>query len=156
MANQAVTVDEKPVKHPQGRKTAYKHNMLRRAKEYINGGYKELEHPLPTVIGLARALNVHRSTIYEWVKDKSHPFYDTFKHCNDAQHLELINKGLIGEFNSNITKLILGHNHGYSDHQEGGNKVEISVNRGSVEIESGSNKVKIGTNEPETKVINPK
>ena len=66
---------------------------------------------------LAVVLNVAKSSLYLWASEKGSEFSDIVSECNDSQEFELCNKGLKGEINSNITKLILGK-HGYSDKQE--------------------------------------
>lgn len=100
-----------------GRPTAYSEDMLKKAEEYINGGYKEREQLIPTTAGLASYINVAKSTIYKWCEDKNHPFSDYLALCNEIQELKLLNGGLSGEYNAAITKLILGR-HGYSEKQE--------------------------------------
>lgn len=114
-----------------GRPTAYKKGMEGKAVAYINGGYEEYGHVIPSIIGLAKVLNVATSTLYNWNEDKDHPFLGILESCKDEQHMVLLNKGLTGDFNSNITKLALGK-HGYSEKQEtnltGGLTINISPN----------------------------
>lgn len=49
--------------------------------------------------------------------DNKQEFSYTLEKIKDQQHLTLLNKGLSGEFNASITKLML-HNYGYSDKQK--------------------------------------
>ena len=109
-----------------GRPTKYSDELYEQAVEYINGGYKEYEHTIPSIVGLSIILNIAKSTLYLWAENKEHPFSDILELCNDTQHVTLINKGLTGEFNSNITKLVLGK-HGYSDKQETKHEGGLSV-----------------------------
>ncbi|CAQ85207.1 MULTISPECIES: DNA-packaging protein [Photorhabdus] len=90
--------------------------LISRAKEYLYGGYVEHEAVIPSVAGLACYLDIARSTIYEYAK-QSNEFSDTLEGILALQESKLINKGLVGEFNATITKLMLA-NHGYSDKQE--------------------------------------
>lgn len=71
---------------------------------------------VPTIEGLAVELQVARSTLYEWAD--AHPeFSDILEQLKAAQADQLIQNGLIGYFNSTITKLMLTK-HGYADRQE--------------------------------------
>ncbi len=98
--------------------------MLELANAYIDQ-YDEHDQVVPTAAGLAGVLNVSKATIYKWAEDITE-FSDTLGNLNRKQEQILINKGITGEFNSVITKLML-HNHGYSDKAEIDNKHDISV-----------------------------
>ena len=117
------------------RPTAFTEDMLSQAGDYLTKGYKDEGQSVPTVAGLALALNVARSTIYKWCEDSEHPFSDYLEKCNAVQELELINKGLDGTFNSTMAKLILGR-HGYSDKQETEHKGDMSVSIASKDAET--------------------
>ena len=100
-----------------GRPTVYDQNMIDRAKEYISGGYETLNDVLPTVEGLSEWLNVRRSTIYAWRDDVDRPeFSDIVEQLLKKQARMLLNGGLSGAYNANITKLVL-NKHGYHDTQ---------------------------------------
>lgn len=86
---------------------------LVKAKEYLEGGYEQVGEVIPNIAGLACYLAVSRSRVYEY-KDKSEEFKDTFEAILALQESKLINKGLSGDFNPTITKLMLA-NHGYSE-----------------------------------------
>jgi hypothetical protein len=65
----------------------------------------------PTMEGFARFINVARSSLYLWEKD--HPdFSDALDKIRGEQKERLINKGLSGDYNPTIAKLILSANHG--------------------------------------------
>jgi hypothetical protein len=119
-----------------GRPTDYSKEILEKAQEYLDScqdeevqlvkleneekGYTSYENKLrvdlPSIEGLARHLEVSRSTPYEWAKQ--HPeFSDILKDIKLEQAKRLINNGLSGDYNSTITKLILTK-HGYSDKTE--------------------------------------
>ena len=102
-----------------GRPTAYKEEMLELAVNYITGGYKELQHAIPSVVGLAIHLGVAKSTLYKWCEDKDHPFSDILEFSNDSQEFALINGSLNNNLNPTISKLMLTK-HGYSDKQDMG------------------------------------
>lgn len=71
---------------------------------------------IPTIEGLAVYLSVHRDTIYEWEKEHKE-FSDILAKLRAKQATELINKGLSGDYNSTIAKVLLTK-HGYRDSQE--------------------------------------
>lgn len=100
-----------------GRPTKHNKKLEDQARDYINGGYENVGHAIPSIVGLARVLKIRKSTLYEWAKDKGKGFSDILAECKEAQEQELLNGGLKNEFNSNIVKLALGK-HGYSDKQE--------------------------------------
>ncbi|EPL6584949.1 DNA-packaging protein [Providencia rettgeri] len=89
---------------------------LVKAKEYLMGGYETVGDVVPSVAGLACYLGVSRKTVYEWVKEST-DLSDTLEGILAMQENKLINKGLNGDFNPTITKLMLA-NHGYSEKQE--------------------------------------
>jgi hypothetical protein len=96
--------------------------MQRLADEYVDGGYKngagEEYEALPSVEGLATYLGVARSTVYKWADEEDKcSFSDTLEKLLSKQATMLINKGLIGDFNSNIVKMMLS-SHGYADRKQ--------------------------------------
>lgn len=116
------------------RPTEYNDQIPERAKKYLEScqdkeeqvisgesekftAYKQkLRVSLPTIEGLAVYLDIHKDTIYEW--EKIHPeFSDVTDILRAAQSKELINKGLSGDYNPIIAKLLL-MKHGYTDKSE--------------------------------------
>ncbi|MDE1484439.1 DNA-packaging protein [Xenorhabdus bovienii] len=89
---------------------------LTKAEEYLMGGYDTVGDVVPSVAGLACYLGISRSRAYEYANQSSE-FKDTLEGIKTLQENRLINKGLLGEFNATITKLMLS-NHGYSEKQE--------------------------------------
>lgn len=68
---------------------------------------------LPSIEGLAYFLGVHRDTLYEW--EKEYPiFSDILNRLRSKQADELINKGLSGDYNPTIVKVLLTK-HGYRE-----------------------------------------
>lgn len=102
-------------KHPGGRPTDYSQEVNEKAIQYLET-YKEHGDAIPSVAGLAIALGVSKSTVYLW-KDSHEEFSDTLSRILTAQEKYALNGGMLGEFNSTITKLVLA-NHGYSDKVE--------------------------------------
>ena len=98
-----------------GRPTKYTDELIAAALEYITS-YKMYGDEFPSVVGLAHALDVGRRTLYQWADS-----YENFKHILETikseQERILLNSGLRGDFNSAITKLVLGK-HGYHDKQD--------------------------------------
>lgn len=100
---------------PAGRPSAYNAEILEKAKQYVESGYINAGHQIPTIAGLSKTLNVHRDTIYGWAEDpEKEEFSDTLSKIKSEQEIVLLSKGLTGDFNGAIAKLVL-HNHGYHD-----------------------------------------
>lgn len=117
---------------PAGRPTDYSEEKLQLAKDYLNGGWEE-EDAVPQIAGLAIAMGVSRDSCYEWSKhEDKKEFADIFTRVQAAQERKLINRGLTGDFNPAVTKMMLTK-HGYSDKQEtqltgaGGGPVQTST-----------------------------
>lgn len=91
-------------------------DCLVKAKEYLLGGFKDVEEVVPSIAGLACYLGKARSRVYEYGK-LNEEFKDTLEAIQSLQESLLVNRGLTGDFNSTITKLMLS-NHGYSEKQE--------------------------------------
>ena len=72
---------------------------------------QKLKVKLPTIEGFARFIGVNKTSLYEWEKD-----YPLFSNALDKIRIEqkqrLIEKGLSGDYNPTIAKLILSSNHG--------------------------------------------
>lgn len=94
------------------RPTKYTPKLLEKANTYLKK-WKDEGDAIPSVEALAGYLEVSRSTLYNW-GDEHSEFLDILGEVNRLQAKTLINNGLTGEFNSNITKLVLGK-HGFSE-----------------------------------------
>lgn len=91
-----------------GRPSTYGPEILAKAREYLFK-YREIGDQIPMVEGLAVYLNRARSTLYEWAShEEKAEFSDIMATIEEVQKKALMNGGLSGEFNSTITKLILG------------------------------------------------
>jgi len=115
-------------KHLGGRPSEYGPEVLKKAKAYLNGGWKGEGDVVPIIEGLALSIGVCRDTVYQWAKDpEKKEFSDIFKAVQAKQARLLASNGLTGVFNPTITKLFLSK-HGYiekteSDVTSGGEKV---------------------------------
>ena len=97
------------------RPVEYSKKVLKLAEEYL-ATYEQKGEEVPTVVGLCLHINRARSTVYRWANEKPE-FSDIITRVSELQELKLINGGLRGEFNPQITKTLLAK-HGYSDRQE--------------------------------------
>ncbi len=99
------------------RPSKYNEDTLKQAQHYLEN-YQEQNHPFPSIIGLSRVLNVSHSALKRWRNDKDKTeLKTTLEMIKDEQHLQLIHKGLSGDFHASITKLML-FNFGYSEKKE--------------------------------------
>lgn len=113
-----------------GRPSLFNQGMIDKAKEYVSffqeyKSQEEVENDvevIPSIAGLSLFLGVSRSTVYEWAKQNKE-FSNTLDDLLGTQEVSLLNGGLRGRFNAQISKLALA-NHGYSDKQE----VSMTVN----------------------------
>jgi hypothetical protein len=66
-------------------------------------------------MGICEALRINKTTLYRWASEEGkEEFKEILAECLAIQHNLLIGKGLSGDFNAAITKLVLGK-HGYHD-----------------------------------------
>ena len=105
-----------------GRPTKYNPEILEKARAYIDN-YGEFGDVIPSVAGLSLVLQISRETVYDWAKqEEKQEFSYILQDILAKQESLLVNNGLDGEFNSNITKLVLGK-HGY--HEKVDNRVAL-------------------------------
>jgi hypothetical protein len=127
---------------PGGRPTDYGEDILVKSINYLDScedelrkfisqqgeGYTKYEEKLkvnlPTIEGLARYLQIHRSTLYAWQKEHEE-FSDIIEQLQQKQVERLLSNGLSGDYNSTIAKVLLTK-HGYTDKQEIDQKTEHS------------------------------
>ena len=96
-----------------GRPSKYSEEINQMAKDYIDN-YKDHDHPLPSVVGMAVVLNIAKSTLYKWAEEGKGNISDTLDKCNQSQELTLLHKGLTNDFSATIVKLALA-NHGHRE-----------------------------------------
>ncbi len=112
----------------EGRPTKYSETVRDRLNEYIDS-CTDVEYPItdkdgnivnfkvraniPTVEGFANFINVNKTTLYEW--ESNYPeFSNDISRLRQEQASRLINKGLSGEYNPTIAKVLLAKQ-GYRD-----------------------------------------
>lgn len=101
-----------------GAPTKYNEDMLESTKTYIDGAYEISGEVIPTIAGLSLFLELCEDTLHVWKnEDGKEDFSLLIKKLKAKQKSILIAKGLLGDFNSTIAKLIL-HKHGYSEKKE--------------------------------------
>lgn len=99
---------------PGGRPTKYNKALVDKARDYLKV-YESLGDVIPSAVGLSLYLEVCRDTLYDWDgQDGKEDFSYILRQINSTQQQVLINKGLSNDFNSAITKLVLGK-HGYHE-----------------------------------------
>ncbi len=109
-----------------GRPTKYNETILVLSNEYLEN-YEEHGDMIPSDVGLCLVLGIARSTLYDWASQESKKaFSDILENINMKQQKVLINKGLSSEFNSNITKLVLGK-HGYHEKIDQQSTMNVSI-----------------------------
>lgn len=105
-----------------GRPTKYKKDFCNKVDDYLKKcvdirNKKILKVNLPTLEGFAGFIGVSRSTLFEW-KTRHEDFSDSLDKILLKQKIRLINKGLSGEYNAAIVKLILSANHNMLEKNE--------------------------------------
>lgn len=122
------------------RPTDYSKEILKRAQEYADNLPED--EAVHSIEGLADYINISRSNIYLWAsQEDKKAFSDIVENIREKQGKTLINKGLKGEFNSSISKVMLTK-HGYregTDVTSDGEKISINFdNAFAPETEGGS------------------
>ena len=79
---------------------------------YADGAWRDRGDAVPTISGAALYAGVTRRMLNRYADSRPSLRY-TLDFILELQRQELINKGLRGEYNSNIVKLMLSHNHGF-------------------------------------------
>ena len=115
-----------------GRPTKWSEEVEKKALAYVGGGYAHEGHAIPSIAGMAVVLDVCRDTLYDWANDPGKNFSYILSKCNTQQEMVLLNGGLRGDFNAQITKLALGKQ-GYSDKVESDNKHAVDLSGASDE-----------------------
>ena len=115
-----------------GRPTEYRVEYIKKVDEYLelhqdeeiqvikgqSEDYTNYENKtkvkLPTIEGFSRFIDVDKTSLYDWEKEHKE-FSHALNKIRIEQHDRLIHKGLSGDYNSTIAKLMLSHNHGYKE-----------------------------------------
>ena len=91
-----------------GPPTKYNAEIVSKAWQYLDV-YEDLGDMIPSVEGLAMYLRLSRETLYAWDKQKEkQDISDILSKLKAKQLKVLIDNGLSGKFNAQITKLVLG------------------------------------------------
>lgn len=99
------------------RPTDYTKKLLAKADDYINN----CPDVIHSVVGLCIHIGIAKATAYRWASEGNAEFKDILDAVSELQEQKLVSNGLVGEFNSTITKLMLTK-HGYTDKVETDNK----------------------------------
>lgn len=109
-----------------GRPSVYTPELLDAAREYITN-YEDHGDTIPSIAGLACVLGVVRETCHAWANDpKKEEFSNILKELAQQQERRLLNKGLNGDYNAPIAKMILSK-HGYADAVDTKSAINISI-----------------------------
>jgi hypothetical protein len=101
-----------------GRPLKYNEHILELTKDYLENHDHKYGDIVPTVAGLSLVLKVTKSTVYKWAtEEKFKEFSDTLDEIQSKQEKTLISGGLMKEFDSAISRLMLS-NHGYVQKSE--------------------------------------
>lgn len=113
-------------KHAGGAPSTYDREIIEKSLDYLEN-FSNYEQVVPTVAGLAVHIGKSRETVYEWSKKEDRKeFSDILCQLMAKQEILLVNKGLSGEFNPAIDKMMLTK-HGYSDKQEVDVKSNVNI-----------------------------
>jgi len=118
-----------------GRPLEYKEEYVQKVDEYLSlcrdeeyefhktrgeksDSYEEkTKVKLPTIEGFALFIGVNKTSLYEW--EKLFPiFSNALDKIRTEQQTRLIDKGLSGQYNPVIAKLILSSNHGMKERSD--------------------------------------
>lgn len=110
-----------------GRPTILTEELKEQARGYVEEEGSYMSSLLPSIEGLALRLGIHRDTLYAWEKEDE-DFSDILERLRQSQAKKLMDKGLAGQYNSTIAKLLLSK-HGYVEKSEqdittGGDKIQ--------------------------------
>ncbi|MGW8180444.1 MAG: terminase small subunit [bacterium] len=100
-----------------GRPSKYLPPLIEKAHNYLTE-YENLGEVYPSIAGLAVYLGIRRETVWAWANDsEKEEFSNIVSDLLARQESNLTNKGLSGQHNSSICKLLLSK-HGYHDKSE--------------------------------------
>lgn len=100
-----------------GRPGKYNKDMQDACDNYVEN-HNDYGDVVPSIEGLSLVIDVCTKTIHNWKNEEiSENFLHTLDKIRTKQKNITMQKGLAGEFNAAITKLIL-HNHGLHDKQD--------------------------------------
>ena len=131
-----------------GRPTEYKEEYIALVDEYLNSCNDEGKTvKLPSKEGFIiwlkkeKKIKICRATLYNWAEEHEE-FLDTLEEIDIEQKEKLQGKGLSGEYNSTIAKLMLSSNHGMKE------KTDMTSDNKPIQV-AGFNYVKPNENNPD-------
>ena len=99
---------------PGGRPTKYNDEILIQSFLYCrdfhkrNADLNKFREAAPSIVGLARFINISRETIYQWAKDEDKPeFSDIVRTLEEDRELILLNKALYKELSDKAAGIAL-------------------------------------------------
>lgn len=101
---------------PGGRPSKLTPEVVEKSHDYLQN-FEKYGDVVPSIVGLAVVLDVVEATLYNWDTEDHPEFLGMLSKIKSKQQQVLISKGLLGDFNSTITKLILAK-HGYHERVE--------------------------------------
>ena len=101
---------------PGGRPSKLTPEAVEKSLDYLQN-FEKHGDAIPSIVGLAVVLDVVEATLYNWDCEDNPEFLGILSKIKAKQHQVLITKGLTGDFNAAITKLVLGK-HGYHERVE--------------------------------------
>ncbi len=136
---------------PGGRPTKYSKEMLEKAQHYANNHWPDYEDIVPSVAGLAYALEINKTTVYDWSNhDDKKEFSNTLEKILNKQEKMLLAGGLatsdhpdIKSMNPTIVKLMLS-NHDYSEKTT---NEHTGADGGPIETKTSFNFIPVGKND---------
>jgi hypothetical protein len=99
-----------------GRPSKLTPEIIERAYDYLQH-FEKYGDVIPSAAGLAVISEVSEQTVYNWDCEAHPEFFGLLAKLKAKQQQVLITKGLSGDFNAAITKLVLSK-HGYHDRVE--------------------------------------
>lgn len=101
---------------PAGRPSKLTPEIVETAHDYLQH-YEKYGDVIPSAAGLAVVCQVSEQTVYNWDCEENPQFFGLLAKLKTKQQQVLITKGLTGDFNAAITKLVLAK-HGYHERVE--------------------------------------
>ena len=114
-----------------GRPTMCTPELIQKAWDYVTHEFGPVyADVVPSIAGLACALGVGRRSMYDW-EEANPEFSYILTAIKEKQEKMLLNGGLSGANNAQITKLMLGK-HGYHDSVK--TDLDVSTSKGAISI----------------------
>ena len=117
------------------RPSKYNETIQKKANDYLKN-HEKYGDVVPSTCGLAVFLDISEKTCYNW--GDAHPiFLQTLDGIQAKQKNLLLNKGLSGDFQPTIAKLMLA-NHGFHEKQDIDMNAEVNIPKVEIEFVKGN------------------